>query len=64
MDYKAIPFEQRIKENIRSYEINNLYALDTLTEYCKALCAVTDNDDSAYGAARGKDHIGGRICRL
>ena len=42
MDYKAIPFEQRIKENIRSYEINNLYALDTLTEYCKALCAVTD----------------------
>ena len=42
MDYKAIPFEQRIKENIRSYEMNNLYALDTLTEYCKALCTVTD----------------------
>ena len=42
MDYKAIPFEQRIKENIRSYEMNHLYALDTLTEYCKALCAVTD----------------------
>ena len=41
MDYKAIPFEQRIKENIRSYEMNHLYALDTLTEYCKALSAVT-----------------------
>ncbi|MFG6338287.1 MAG: GGDEF domain-containing protein [Lachnospiraceae bacterium] len=42
MDYKAIPFEQRIKENIRSYSMDNLYALDTLTEYCKALSAVTD----------------------
>ncbi len=41
MDYKAIPFEQRIKENIRSYSLDHLYALDTLTEYCKALCAVT-----------------------
>ena len=34
MDYKAIPFEQRIKENIRSYSMDHLYALDTLTEYC------------------------------
>ncbi len=42
MDYKAIPFEQRIKENIRSYSMDNLYALDTLTEYCKAFSAVTD----------------------
>ena len=42
MDYKALPFEQRIKENIRSYSMDNLYALDTLTEYCKALSAVTD----------------------
>lgn len=42
MDYKTISFEQRIKENIRSYSIDNLYALDTLTEYCKALSAVTD----------------------
>lgn len=41
MDYKAIPFEQRIKENIRNYTMDNLYALDTLTEYCKALSAVT-----------------------
>ncbi len=41
MDYKAIPFEKRIKENIRNYALDNLYALDTLTEYCKALCAAT-----------------------
>ena len=44
MDYKAIPFEQRIKENIRSYSMDHLYALDTLTEYCKALSAVTGAD--------------------
>ena len=42
MDYKAIPFEQKIKENIRSYALDNLYTLDVLTEYCKAFCAVTD----------------------
>lgn len=44
MDYKTIPFEQRIKENIRNYSMDNLYALDTLTEYCKALGAVTGAD--------------------
>ena len=32
MDYKVIPFEQRIKENIRSYSLENLYALDVLTD--------------------------------
>ena len=42
MDYKVIPFEQRIKENIRSYSLENLYALDVLTEYCKAFCAAAD----------------------
>lgn len=42
MDYKAIPFEKRIKENIRNYALDNLYALDTLTEYCKSLYAATD----------------------
>ena len=42
MDYKAIPFEKRIKENIRNYALDNLYHIDTLTEYCKALCQVAD----------------------
>lgn len=42
MDYKAIPFEKRIKENIRNYALDNLYEIDVLTDYCKSLCAVTD----------------------
>ena len=42
MDYKAIPFEQRIKENIRNYALDNLYAIDVLTDYCKSLCAAAD----------------------
>lgn len=42
MDYKAVPFEKRIKENIRNYALDNLYHIDTLTEYCKALCEVAD----------------------
>ncbi|MCI9314405.1 MAG: diguanylate cyclase [Lachnospiraceae bacterium] len=42
MNYKAVPFEKRIKENIRNYKMDNLYALDTLTEYCKALHTAMD----------------------
>ncbi len=41
MNYKTISFEKRIKENIRNYALDNLYPFDTLTEFCKALCAVT-----------------------
>lgn len=37
MDYKAVPFEKRIKENIRNYGMENLYSLDTLQELCKAV---------------------------
>lgn len=44
MDYKAIPFEKRIKSNIRNYALDNLYAIDTLREYCKALHALTGVD--------------------
>lgn len=42
MNYKQIPFEKRIKENIRNYALDNLYPLDVLTGYCKALCAVAE----------------------
>ncbi len=42
MDYKAVPFEKRIKENIRNYALDNLYAIDVLTDCCKSLCAVAD----------------------
>lgn len=41
MNYNKIPFEKRIKENIRNYALDNLYPLDMLTSYCKSLCAVT-----------------------
>lgn len=41
MDYKAIPFDKRIKSNIKNYALDNLYAIDTLREYCKALHALT-----------------------
>lgn len=41
MDYKAIPFEKRIKSNIRNYALDNLYTIDTLREYCKTLHALT-----------------------
>lgn len=37
MDYKAVPFEKRIKENIRNYGMENLYSLETLQELCKAV---------------------------
>ena len=40
MNYKSVPFDKRIKENVRNYALDNLYHIDTLTEYCKALCAV------------------------
>ncbi|MCM1123968.1 MAG: diguanylate cyclase [Eubacterium sp.] len=42
MDYKAIPFEKRIKQNIRNYSLDNLFALDTLTEFSRAFCAAAD----------------------
>lgn len=42
MDYKSIPFDKRIKDNVKNYALDNLYHIDTLTEYCKALCAAAD----------------------
>lgn len=41
MDYKAISFDKRIKGNIKNYALDNLYSIDTLREYCKALHALT-----------------------
>lgn len=37
MDYNVVSFEKRMKENIKNYAIRNLYNLDTLTEYLKAI---------------------------
>lgn len=41
MEYKAVPFEQRIRENIKNYTMDNLYPVDALREHLKALAALT-----------------------
>lgn len=41
MEYKAVPFEKRIKENIRNYAMDNLYPVDSLRAHLKALAAIT-----------------------
>ena len=37
MDYNIVSYEKRMKENIKNYAIRNLYAMDVLTEYLKAV---------------------------
>lgn len=41
MEYKAIPYEKRIKENIKNYTMEHLYPVDVLIAHIKALAAVT-----------------------
>lgn len=41
MEYKAVPFEKRIKENIKNYAMENLYPVDSLRAHLKALAAIT-----------------------
>ncbi|MCM1040339.1 MAG: GGDEF domain-containing protein [Roseburia sp.] len=41
MEYKAVPFEKRIKENIKNYAMENLYPVDSLRVHLKALAAIT-----------------------
>ncbi len=41
MEYKAVPFEKRIKENIKNYAMDNLYPVDSLRDHLKALAAIT-----------------------
>lgn len=42
MSYQEVAFEKRIKENIKNYAVKNLYAMDQLEEYLRAL-------EDAYG---------------
>ncbi len=42
MNYKTVPFEQRIKDNVRNYTLDNLYHMDTIAEYARALGALAD----------------------
>ncbi len=41
MEYKAVPFEKRMKENIRNYAMDNLYPVDALRAQLKALASIT-----------------------
>ncbi len=41
MEYKAVPFDKRIKENIKNYAMDNLYPVDSLRMHLKALAVVT-----------------------
>lgn len=38
--YKTLPYEKRIKENIKNYALDNLYPVDALTDYFKAMTQV------------------------
>ena len=40
MAYKTLPFEKRIKENIKNYSLDNLYPVETLTEFFKAFTKI------------------------
>lgn len=42
MNYKSVPFDKRIKDNVKNYALDNLYHMDTLADYCKTLCALAD----------------------
>lgn len=42
MNYKTVPFEQRIKDNVRNYALDNLYHMDVIAEYARAFCALCD----------------------
>jgi len=40
MNYKAVPFEQRIKDNVKNYGMDHLYRVDAIAECMRALCAM------------------------
>ena len=41
MNYKAVPFEQRIKDNVKNYGMDHLYQIDAIAECMKALNALS-----------------------
>ncbi len=44
MEYHNVSFEKRIKENIKNYALDNLYHINSLTEYLKAVAAITETE--------------------
>lgn len=41
MNYKAVPFEQRIKDNVKNYGLDHLYQIDAVAECMRAMCALS-----------------------
>ncbi|MCM1268772.1 MAG: diguanylate cyclase [Bacteroidales bacterium] len=41
MNYKAVPFEQRIKDNVKNYGMDHLYQIDAIAESMRALHALS-----------------------
>ena len=44
MAYGKVPFEKRIKENIRNYHLKNLYSMEIFQEYFKHFAQLSDLD--------------------
>lgn len=42
MNYQAIPFDKRIKENIRNYSLSNLYDMDSIKGYLENLAELLE----------------------
>ena len=42
MGYQAIPYDKRIKENIRNYSFSNLYNMDVVKNYLQNLADVLE----------------------
>ncbi|MBQ8598378.1 MAG: diguanylate cyclase [Lachnospiraceae bacterium] len=42
MGYKAIPYEKRIKENIRNYALSNLYNMETVKRHLENLAGILE----------------------
>ena len=42
MGYQSIPYDKRVKENIRNYSFSNLYHMDTVKEYLKNLAKAVE----------------------
>ena len=40
MGYYAIPYDKRIKENIRNYSLSNLYNMESIKKYLSSLAQV------------------------
>lgn len=41
MNYKAVPFEQRIKDNVKNYGMDHLFQIDAIVETMRALHALS-----------------------